>query len=576
MNLPLRLSAALLALALAFAVSIPAVAQNGTGIPRIDYSLSNEFRYGIGERYEGENPFRKEYLENLFNTRFFVGDFTLGFRAQIDKPREYGRDTIGIKEYYAEFRRDGISARAGNFYNLIGRGLVMNSFESRPIGFDAPTLGVKLGYDDADFSAQAFGGLMDFADILSNTRVEQYLLRGASGEVRPTTGVGVGGSYLAVSGQRTPNGFRRPFDSYLREIFTRLNYKQLSAYLNYADKRNQISDFVRQTGDSNERGNGWYGMLGYTGEMLSVTAQYKSYQFDLVKPSFQATSDRQSRALPFQNAPTLVPEYSKALLDRNPHAVDFSDEVGFMVDVVLTPMEELSVTLQGAGASRHNAWQTVIIPADTTPNSKERTDYQRLNESPLKFPSLSDITYSPYWEASAHAEYDASEDLTLGLAVQRRDNRVYREGDGKLIAPHSEDYTASTLMLEGEYAITNRHNLHAIFEVQDVFDTKKKTAANDSLGIKASDGNFNNVALTLEFTSSPKWSVAGRFEYTTTESEQGGQQLWGTLSGTYRIGDAHTLSLEYGSTRAGIVCTGGVCRLVNSFTGFRIGLVSKL
>ena len=131
-------------------------------------------------------------------------------------------------------------------------------------------------------------------------------------------------------------------------------------------------------------------------------------------------------------------------------------------------------------------------------------------------------------------------------------------------------------MLESEYAFTQRDNLHAIFEVQDVFDSKKKTAANDSLGIKASDGTFNNVALTVEYTRSPKWSVAGRFEYTTTESEQGGQQLWGTLSGTYRIGDAHTLSLEYGSTRAGIVCTGGVCRLVNSFTGFRLGVVSKL
>lgn len=576
-NLSLYFSFPLALLATWFICSRPVMAQNATGIPRIDYSLSNEFRYGIGERYEGENPFRKEYLENLFNTRLFIGDFTLGFRAQIDKPREYGRDTIGIKEYYAEFRRDGLSARAGHFYNLIGRGLVMNSFESRPIGFDAPTLGVKLGYDEEDFSAQAFGGLMDFADILSNTRVEQYLLRGASGEVRPVTGVGVGGTYLAVSGQRTPNGFRRPFDSYLREVFTRINYDQFSAYLNYADKRNQISDFVRNTGDSNERGNAWYGMLGYVGEMVSVTAQYKSYQFDLVKPNFQSTSDRQSRALPFQNAPTLVPEYSKALLDRNPHPVDFSDEVGFQVDVIVTPMEEFSVTLQGAGASRHNAWQTVFIPKDTTvANSKDRTEYLRLNESPLKFPSLSDITHSPYWEASAHAEYEASEDITLGLAVQRRDNRTYREGDGKLIAPHSEDYTASTLMLESEYAFTGRDNLHAIFEVQDVFDSKKKTTGNDSLGIKASDGSFNNVALTLEYTRSPKWSVAGRFEYTTTESEQGGQQLWGTLSGTYRIGDAHTLSLEYGSTRAGIVCTGGVCRLVNSFTGFRIGVVSKL
>ena len=148
-------------------------------------AISNEFRYGIGQRFNQEQKETKEYLENLFNTRIYTGDFTLGFRIQIDKPREYGPDTVGVKEYYAEFRRDGLRARAGTFYNLVGRGLVFNSFESRPIGFDTQTEGIKLNYDDETFSASAFGGLLNYADILTPTRVEPYLIRGASGEVRP-------------------------------------------------------------------------------------------------------------------------------------------------------------------------------------------------------------------------------------------------------------------------------------------------------------------------------------------------------------------------------------------------------
>jgi hypothetical protein len=81
------------------------------GAQEIQTSISNEFRYGIGERYEQDVALRKEYLENLFNTRVYVGDFTLGFRLQVDKPREYGRDPIGLMEYYAEIKRVGVGVR---------------------------------------------------------------------------------------------------------------------------------------------------------------------------------------------------------------------------------------------------------------------------------------------------------------------------------------------------------------------------------------------------------------------------------------------------------------------------------
>ena len=62
----------------------------------IDYSVANEFRYGIGEQFQNETAERKEYLENLLNARIFVGNFRLGFRAQLDRPRQFGPDTVGI------------------------------------------------------------------------------------------------------------------------------------------------------------------------------------------------------------------------------------------------------------------------------------------------------------------------------------------------------------------------------------------------------------------------------------------------------------------------------------------------
>jgi hypothetical protein len=530
-------------------------------------AISNEFRYGIGQRFNQEQKETKEYLENLFNTRVYAGDFTLGFRIQIDKPREYGPDTIGVKEYYAEFRRDGLRARAGTFYNLVGRGLVFNSFESRPIGFDTQTEGVKLDYDDETFSAGAFGGRLDYADILTPTRVEPYLIRGASGEVRPIPEVGVGGSFLSVSGLKSTS-FTRPFDAYLREAYVSGNYGGFRTYLNFADKRVPLDSTLMARYDSANYGYGAYVMLGYSNADFGITGEMKNYRFGLGDPDQLQNGGRPTRALPFQNPPSLVPEYDKTLLARNPHAPDFSDELGFQLEGLIYPTEDLTLTLIGAGGSRHNAWEARTDSTDTK-------YFVRLNDKPLSFPELKDIRYSPYWEIYGHGEYHLDDDVTLALGLQHRDNVVYAEGRGNEAGPPSaEIYRATTAMLESITSLTPRDNIHAILELQTVFDSQKETHATDSTA--GFDGKFNNVLLTLEYSRSPRWAVNTRIEYTTTDDEQGGRHLWPVVGLTYRIGNAHTIGVQYGAERGGVVCTGGVCRQINPFDGFRLTVVSKL
>lgn len=551
--------------------------------PNIQYSIANEFRYGNGQLFEVDRNLRKEYLENLFNTRFYVGDVTVGFRIEIDRPREYGRDTIGLKEYFAEFRKDGLRARGGTFYNLIGRGLVFNTFESRPLGYDALTEGVKLDYDDTRFSAGAFGGRLNYQDILSSTRTEEYLIRGASGEVRPIKEIGVGGSFLAASGQRTRSGFTSPFDAYLREIYLRGNYGGFRTFLNYADKRTQIDSARRAITSSDAYGYGLYGLVGYSNDLLGINLEYKNYRYDLVKPNEQGNYTRETRALPFQNPPSLIPEYDKTLLARNPHAPDYSDELGYQLEAIVTPVEDLTITLLGIAGSRHNAWQSVM---DTT-GGQQKTVYNRVNDLPIAMPVIGDNRYSPYWETYLHGEYQLSEELSFGLGIQHRDNVIYHEGNGREL-PTDEWYRQNTLMMESFIRFTERDNLHAILELQNVYDSKKVSpVAIDSLGLAQFDGNYDNALLTLEYSRSPRWSINTRIEYTTAKNEQVDlgdngngdkkeRHIWPVVGGTYRIGDAHMLTVQYGAERGGVVCTGGVCRLINPFTGFRISLVSKL
>jgi hypothetical protein len=534
----------------------------------IQYSVSNEFRYGIGEQFPANNPVRKEYLENLLNTRIYAGDFTLGFRVQVDKPREYGRDTVGITEYYAEFRRSGLRARGGTFYHLIDRGLIFNTFESRPLGFETRTQGVKLDYEQKEFGASAFGGLLNYPDINSSSRIEEYLVRGASGEVRPVTGLAAGGSFVSATGLRSKTGFTREFDAYLRQLFLRAGYEGLSAHFSIADKRSVIDSAVRATTSSTGYGTGLYSMLGYQAEVGGLTAEYKNYRFDIVEPSEINSGTRPTRALPFQYPPTLIPEHDKTLLARNPHVVDMNDELGFQVEALLHPADDLNFTLLATAGSRHNAWSFDSV------NGAAR--FVRQNNAPRAFPELKDIRYSPYWEAFLGGEYAASDELSFGFGLQRRDNVLYFEPTSVGLSGTTELYKATTLMLESSADLGSANNLHAIVELQRVFDSKKATPAIDSLGIAAYEGKFYNALVTLEYSQSPSWAVNARVEVSTTDKEEGGRQVWPVVGGTYRIGDAHTVGLQYGSERGGVVCTGGVCRFINPFTGVRFTVVSKL
>jgi hypothetical protein len=537
---------------------------------QIQYSISNEFRYGNGEQFPGDRPVRKEYLENLLNTRIYAGDFTLGFRVQVDKPREYGRDTVGITEYYAEFRRSGLRARAGTFYHLVDRGLIFNTFESRPLGFETRTEGVKLDYEIPEFGASAFGGVLHYPEITSTTRLEEYLIRAASGEVRPIEGLSLGGAYVAASAKSGRNTFARPFDAYLRQVFLHGTVGGLSGHLSLADKRTVLDSATRAGTGSSAYGTGIYGMLGYQAELAGVTAEYKNYRFDIVDPHEIQSGTRATRALPFQYPPTLIPEHDKTLLARNPHIVDMNDEVGFQVEALLHANDDLNVTLLGTAGSRHNAWGA---DSATTPGE---IGYARINERPLAFPQLADVRYSPYWEAYLGAEYVASDELSFGMALQRRDNVNFIDPAQMGAPSRSETYKATTLMLESIADLGSSNNLHAILELQRVFDSKKATAAVDSLGIAAYSGRFYNALATLEYSQSPRWAVNLRVEYTTTDHEEEGRHFWPVAGATYRIGDAHTIGLQYGSERGGVVCTGGVCRYINPFTGLRFTVVSKL
>src|SRR4030095_7530039 len=112
----------------------------------VKVSASNLLRYGSGYENSVTGDNSKKYFEELADVRLFVNDFYFGARYEYDDPIEFGKGTKGISRRFVEFKKEGFTVRAGNYYDIFSKGLTFNAFESRPIGFNAEMDGARIFY----------------------------------------------------------------------------------------------------------------------------------------------------------------------------------------------------------------------------------------------------------------------------------------------------------------------------------------------------------------------------------------------------------------------------------------------
>jgi hypothetical protein len=522
----------------------------------VKVTASNFLRYGNGKEVTLTTETGKEYFEELGDVRLFVNDFLFGIRYEYDAPIEFGTGTKGLSRRFIEYQKDEFTVRAGNFYELYERGLILNAFENRGLGFNTQLDGLKLNYKKSWKKMQLFGTIMggdlDYNDYLNPGRVETYTIRAGNFSFSPTRLFTVGGSYLTTKGSIPSGSDIYTIQSELFEGTANLNYKSVSLYGTYANK--YTVTYWKNKWDT-PRGDGGFASLTYTRPSLGVTVDYKNYRFNLTTPD-ERSATSPTKALPFQNAPTAIKEYSWTLLSRYPHITDFNDEVGFQLDAFYSPKENLTFNLNGSLSSRHYDY------VDVEPGIL--TKYQRVERSTNYLPSTKD-QYSPYWEAYLEAEYYYSKDTKIKLAISRQSTVIYSNDN-----PDASDVIRTfTVPLEIMYDFKKVWSVKFITEQQWVYNSAKTFNANEDLR------NFSNHLFSVSISRSPDVILSGTMEYSTDKEDASGKQFWGTGDLTYKFSSAHSITLSYGTERGGLKCTSGICRYVNPFNGFRMAVINN-
>ena len=449
------------------------------------------------------------------------------------------------------------SLRAGDYWEILSKGLSLNVFEDRPLGYDTGIDGIRIAYEKkfgkknpVRFKTQLLGGNINYSDYITPERIEKYKIRNIYSEVSPVKSLTLGLGYLYSTGELPEEEVNTVVKTDLPEINLNFNLSDFQFYTAYSHKTSLVSPNEIFPDPLTAKGDGLYSSLSYSFNKFGLTFDYKNYRYDITLPDNRSNT-RPTRMLPYQNPPTAQKEHTSTLITRNPHVVDFNDEVGGQIDVVYSPNDKLSFNLNGSIASRHYQYE------DTDTSSA--LSYKRIDRNNSFIPSLDD-PFSPFWEIFTEGEYYASEKVYVKVAFARQSSLVYNQ----LNPFSSERISTTTIPVEVKYSLSDLNTLTFIGEQQ---------WADNS--IRIGEKTYMNHYLSLTFSRSPNINLTLNTEFTDDDEEPTGKKFWWLTEGSYKINESNTVLVSYGSERGGLRCANGICRFVKPFEGFRLGIQSS-
>ena len=522
-------------------------------------SLNNLLRYGNGKEIVSGIEGGKEYFENITDGRIQINDIIFGMRYEISEPIEYGSNFRGIKKRYIEYNgSDDINLRAGDFWEVIGRGLSMNTFEQRQLYYDTGIDGARVIYkknfgdkNPVKTKFELMGGDLEYRDFLKPDRIETYSIRDFNFEISPVKFLNVGTNYVYATGNIPSGNVVTQIKTYIPEFFASINLSDVQIYSSYAHKHTNTYANELYPFNLSANGDALYGSLSYNKPGLGIIFEYKNYRFDVTTPDNQS-NERPTKMLPFQNPPTAIKEHTTTLTSRVPHVVDFNDEVGGQIEIMWAPKSNLFLILNGSIASKHYSFTDI----DTSSRIVFKANDRKYNF----IPSLNDA-FSPYWEVSLESEYYLTDLIFLKAGIFQQYGVLYND-----IFPNGSDKKRLiTIPLELRYTFKKNYTLKFIFENQ---------WAEYSLRIPENQSFMNQYAA-ISLSKSPDFSFTLNSEFTNDKSEITGKNIWVEAELSYNLTQSNVVIASYGSERGGLKCTSGICRYVNPFNGFRLTIQSK-
>ena len=450
-----------------------------------------------------------EQLNVTYRHSFFQGGVRFEGFGHSDSDKTYAK----ISQYKAYFKQGRSEIKLGHFYELIGRGLLLRSYEIPGSIFEDEAFRTRYGfYRDLEGVLLKTQGSWYKVKVLSARPLVNALPPNQPRDDRRPDKVDAGEGSILWKRQEIGFGFLRNKRNHESNDYSTLHldlqFPWFSVYTEYAQ---QVSDqpFLNPETDAPQA---FYGSVTYAIGAFGFSAEFKDYhQFFLGSG--------------FNDPPPLIREQFYVVLNRSTHVLKVSDETGYQLE----------------GYWHANNGARLTLNATRAENDLYRT-----------------FQYEEYF-----LEYDTPwgrSRLVKGFVDWAQDTFVGEKNRFSAGGHFEQRFSRRmTLTLEAEYQQFRWQSF-------DNFDVE-----NQVYHIGLSRTPRYSMVVIYENTTDPRLTD----DVATTLKLETGRRHWLGVSLGYKPNYKHQFQLFAGKRRGGPACTSGICYEILDFEGVELRYTTK-
>ncbi len=496
-----------------------------------------------------ENVGSNSFL-NLLYTR---NKFQAGIRYEAYLPVQQGflRTTgSGLPYRYAKWTDTKFELTAGTFYEQFGSGMVLRSYEEWGLGFDNSIDGFRgkvRPYEGVELT-----GLVGRQRNAFSNRVENLsagLIRGfdANWNINETfdslnikTRIRIGGSFVSRYQKDEDPIQNYPENVAAMAARVNLNRKGFNLFVEVAKK---INDPSTVNNIIYKDGSGVLVQGSYARKGLGISVQAKRID----NMDFRSDRTATFNNLNLNFLPPQTKQHTYRLATLFPYATQPLGEWAGQVEVAYKIKK--GTRLGGKyGTSLTFNWSRIHgldkVPNLNMPSEGYDADFFGISEKPF----FQDINLEIYHKFSKHFK------ATLSFLYFNYDEVLFKQLTG---FQTTEDVTAHVQILDMSYKVKKKQTLR--MELQHAYTQQE----------------FGSWAMALiEYSIAPRYFIAifDEYNYGNEDEDLRLHYFSGTAGVNYKT---YRFQLGYGRQRAGVLCVGGVCRIVPASNGVILSVVGS-
>ncbi len=486
------------------------------------------------------------------------GDFTAGLRFEMYQNPMLGFDPQwkgqGLANYFVAYNGRRLSVTAGNFYEQFGSGLILRAYEDRYLGLDNALLGLNLTLRPVDgITVKALAGKQRFywsygegivRGIDAEANLATLIPSLQESGVRATLGAGFVSKYegdqTIASASDPEYRLQLPLNVGAGAVRADLGYKGWSLQAEYAVKGQDPSALNDYT---YRMGNALVLNLNYSQRGFSAGVQAKRVD----NMGFKSVRTQGGEMLYINYLPAITKNHSYAFLTMYPYATQVMGEQGLQGDVMYKIKK--GTALGGKYGTDVHLNGSFVAGLDTTVIGGAGTE---------GYTVASGLGETYYADLSLEVAKKLSKSVKLTATYAYQLFNPVVEG-------HERDlYHNHVAIADVAWKVNKKHSLR--FEAEWMGSDSRYAPAEGHTDRRAGDWVMGLV----EWNIGSHWFVSASDQY----AYNYGIGNYYNLSVGYTQG-ATRLQVGYGKQREGLLCIGGVCRMVPASNGLTVSLTTS-